>query len=200
MVRTTPLRVVLVCVVAAAVALPAAASGTAIQSIHAADGDETDTPVAGTTVTINGVTNLRPDRNAITVDLEDSEGDIVASTGTDRWGQDGVWSVTIDTSGLEPGEYTVVADDGYDSDIETIRLVSTTPTPSETPTPEPTPTETATPDPTATVSPRPTGTPTGTATSTDTPASTEGNGPGFGVIVAVSALLAVALLAARRND
>ena len=66
-----------------------------------------------------------------------------------------------------------------------------TPTPTPSPTPEPTPTDTAEPTPTDT--PEPTEEPTPTPTTTTT-------GPGFGVIVAVIALLAAALLAARRRD
>jgi PGF-CTERM protein len=74
------------------------------------------------------------------------------------------------------------------------------PTPDETPTPteqEPTPTPTEQePTPTET-EPEPTETETATEEATDTPGQ---DGPGFGIVVSVLALLAAALLAARRNE
>ena len=82
-----------------------------------------------------------------------------------------------------------------------------TPTPTPTATPSPTPTPTATPSPT----PTPTATPSPTPTqaddggdgddggSTPSPTTTDG-GPGFGVAVSLIALLAAALLAARRRE
>jgi PGF-CTERM protein len=63
-------------------------------------------------------------------------------------------------------------------------------------------TTTATPAPTATETPEPTATetPEPTATETPEPTATEGDGPGFGALVVVTALIAAALLAARRDD
>ncbi|WP_276998127.1 PGF-CTERM sorting domain-containing protein, partial [Haloquadratum walsbyi] len=73
--------------------------------------------------------------------------------------------------------------------------------PTPTATPEPTateePTPTATPEPTATEEPTPTATPEPTATST--PETGTGT-PGFGIVVALIALIAAALLAVRRNN
>ncbi|WP_276258307.1 right-handed parallel beta-helix repeat-containing protein [Haloglomus litoreum] len=69
-----------------------------------------------------------------------------------------------------------------------------TPTPTETPTPEPTETSTEAP----TEAPEPTDTPT---EAEETPATTETSGqPGFALVTALLALLAAALLAARRRD
>jgi len=89
------------------------------------------------------------------------------------------------------------------TDSATISVVVDTPvpspTPTETPTPTPTPTSTPEPTPTATPEPTPTATPEPTEEPTPTPTTTT-SGPGFGVVVAVIALLAAALLAARRRD
>ncbi|QLH79981.1 PGF-CTERM sorting domain-containing protein [Halosimplex rubrum] len=93
-----------------------------------------------------------------------------------------------------------------------VSLDSATATPSPTPTPTATPTATPTPTATATPSPTPTPTATPTATPTEAPSdgddggdttpspTTTGDGPGFGVAVSLIALLAAALLTARRRD
>ena len=62
-----------------------------------------------------------------------------------------------------------------------------------------TPTATATPTPTATSTSTPTATPTPTVTSTTEPTTTSTTQPGFGVLVAVVALLGSAVLARRRS-
>lgn len=113
----------------------------------------------------------------------------------------GLYSVTVTGSNIEAGNRTV-----------TVRARGQVATPTPTPTAEPTPTTTATPTPTSTAEPTPTATPTPTptaeptptATPTPTPTSTptatvtEGGGPGFGVVAAALAVLALALLGRRR--
>jgi hypothetical protein len=128
-------------------------------------------------------------------------------------------TVTVDTSGTEPGTYQITVEG---SDIEdgsrtvevTVagsRTATTTPSPTATPsptpspTPDPTPTATptpaSTPSPTATPTPDPTPTPTARSTPTATPAPTgsESAGDGFGGVAAVVALLTAAV-AGRRRD
>jgi PGF-CTERM protein len=134
-------------------------------------------------------------------------------------------SVTVDTSGADPGEYRIVVEgsgieDGRASTTvtvagETERPTATAtarPTPTPTPTSAPTPTATSTPAATATATSTPTVTPTPTPavtttstptvtpteTPTSTPTTTQDDGPGFGPIVALLAVLTVAALTRRR--
>jgi hypothetical protein len=195
MVRVTPLRVVVICGIVAAFAATAAASGTAIRSVQTPDGSDVNAVAVGTTLTVEGTTNLRPDENAIVVELETDPGDIVAVASTTEWGTDGIWTVTVDTTGLDTGAYTLVADDGYGSDVETVRLVRSTPT--KEPTPEPTPTEEPTPEPTP-VTPEP-ATTAAPPTRTATPVTTRGDGSGPGIGVALLATAAGLSLARRRT-
>jgi PGF-CTERM protein len=113
---------------------------------------------------------------------------------------------TVDLGTPAPGAYTVTV---TGSNVEagtgtaTVRVqgavATTTPTPTATPTATPDPTPTRTPSPTATPDPTPPATATATATASPTPfpGTTLGNGPGFGGVVALLALLAVALLGRR---
>jgi len=205
MVRVTPLRVVVICGIVAAFAATAAASGTAIRSVQTPDGSDVNAVAVGTTLTVEGTTNLRPDENAIVVELETDPGDIVAVASTTEWGTDGIWTVTVDTTGLDTGAYTLVADDGYGSDVETVRLVRSTPT--KEPTPEPTPTKEPTPEPTPTEEPTPEPTPVtpepattaAPPTRTATPVTTRGDGSGPGIGVALLATAAGLSLARRRT-
>jgi hypothetical protein len=69
-------------------------------------------PVAvGHTIVVEGRTNLQPSDNTITVELcgEDAS---VGLPFTEEWGQNGQWSVTLDTIDASTGTYTVEADDG----------------------------------------------------------------------------------------
>jgi hypothetical protein len=102
---------------------------------------------------------------------------------TDRWDWDGSWSVTIDTTGLAPGEYTLVADDGDETSFETVRLVraTATPTVTATPTESPTATPTATPTAVPTTTPR--------STPTEAPTTIRSAGPGLTALVAVLAIV-----------
>ena len=122
-------------------------------------------------------------------------------------------SVTVDTSGADPGPYRIsvegsVIEDGRASTTVTVSgAPESTPTPTTTPTPTPTATPTPTPTPAATPppTPTPTATPTPAPTTTPTPTpaatltATEGGGAGFGPVVAVLALLAVAFATRGRN-
>ncbi|WP_299335211.1 HVO_2072 family ArtA-dependent S-layer glycoprotein [Haloplanus sp.] len=151
------------------------------------------------TMVVEGTTNLRPDDNSITVELNTQAGDSVALSTTDEWGYDGQWSLTLELEDIQTGTYDLEADDSFNEDVESVEIVQQrqTATPEPTDTPEPTATDTPEPD-TATDTPEPTATDTPEPdTATATP--TEEGGPGFGAVIAVIALLAAALLATRRD-
>jgi len=148
------------------------------------------------------------DRLDVTVDAPDG----VDLAGNRRITESG-GSVTVDTSGAAPGTYRIAVEgsdveDGRASTEVTVAGGTADPTPTPTatdsPTPTPTPTPTATdsptPTPTATDSPTPTptATPTATPTPTETPVSTGDSGVGFGPVVALLAVLAVAVTAVGR--
>ena len=131
-------------------------------------------------------------------------------------------SVTVDTGNADPGTYRISVEG---SDIEDGRASTTvtvagaaveptatpTPTPTATPTATPAPTATPTPAPAPTVTPTsspestatarltPTATPTATPTPTPAPTPTEGDGAGFGPVVAVLTLLAAAFVGRGRD-
>jgi hypothetical protein len=75
-------------------------------------------------VVVRGLTNRRPDDNTIFVEVTDGPSaaafDLAA---TDSWDTDGVWAVRLDSSGVEPGVYTIQADDGESSDSVRVRLL-----------------------------------------------------------------------------
>lgn len=78
----------------------------------------------GETMVVKGETNRQPDRTSITVAVVEgpSAGQFdVAST--DQWGANGTWTVRFDTEGVEPGTYTVEADDGATTDRVEVQLV-----------------------------------------------------------------------------
>ena len=95
----------------------------------------------------------------------------------------------VSSEGSEDGPYT----SGGQAVTDSARVTVEEATPTPTQTAEPTPTQTAEPTPTQTAEPTP------TQTEPSTPEPTEGDGAGFGVIVALIALIGAALLAARRN-
>ena len=115
---------------------------------------------------------------------------------------DGQFLVTLSFNDTSPGDaYEVVVDDsGPASEISvegTVQPVIRTPT-TDTPAETPVVTSTATPTPTAT--PTATDTPTPATTTTEVPTvRTPTTTPGFGVVAAVVALAAAALLAVRRG-
>ncbi|MEF8869283.1 MAG: BGTF surface domain-containing protein, partial [Haloarculaceae archaeon] len=95
----------------------------------------------------------------------------------------------VSSEGAQDGPYT----SGGEAVVDSAQVTYEEPTPTPTATPEPT--ATATPEPTATATPEP------TATEPSTPEpTTTGDGAGFGVIVALIALIGAALLAVRRNE
>jgi major cell surface glycoprotein (TIGR04216 family) len=168
-------------------------------------------------LTVSGTTNRQPEDNTITVELQNDAGESVALTSTDQWGTDGRWSAELDLTDVEPGNYTVEADDGDNADRANVQVLAEAPaeqtlTMTETTTPaedtatpaEDTaaPTEdTATPAEDTAAPTEDTATPAeDTATPAEDTATTEGQGsPGFGIIATAVALLAAALLALRQR-
>jgi len=170
-------------------------------------------------VKVGGKNVSRNDFEEVTVTAEYNfaeadrlEVDVVGPEGLDYAGNraitTGGGSVTVDTSGGPPGEYTISVEgsdieDGADSTTVTVvgretATAAPTPTATATPTPTPTATETATATPSPTPTPTATPTPAATATPTSSPTGTDADGPGFGALAAALALLAGALLAAGR--
>jgi hypothetical protein len=187
------LLVLFAALVALALVPGAVATGTEIRHVYPAGSPaEGGTPVpVGEPMVVEGVTILQPDENAITVDLRNERGAIVGSAATDEWGRDGVWRVRFGTADLPPGNYTLVAEDGFETAVASVRIVRTTATPTETATA----TTTATATRTRTATPSPTSTPTATPPPSSTP--TEGGAPGFGVAGALLALAGAAVALAR---
>ncbi|WP_239640400.1 DUF7827 domain-containing protein [Halogeometricum pallidum] len=109
-------------------------------------------------------------------------------------------TTTFDTSDIDAGTEFDINVRGGGEDLaneDGIIINVTTPTPSDTPMDTPMTTDTVTDTPTDTATDTPTDTP--TETTTTAPTTTGGSTPGFGVVVAVTALLAAALLATRRD-
>lgn len=167
-------------------------------------------PVEGSgTLTVVGQTNRVADDNTITVELLNSDEQSIAIDSTDEWNTTGTYTVELNLDNVEPGTYTVEADDGDNTDRTSVEVVEnvqepTTPTEPSTPSTPSTPTDPSTP-----MEPS---TPMDTATATSTPADTTdaddeatetatgGSGPGFTAAIALIALVAAALLAVRRNN
>ncbi|WP_255152448.1 hypothetical protein [Halorarius halobius] len=83
----------------------------------------TDSVRVGEPLVVRGTTNRKPDDTFIAVDVVDGPApQAFDSAGTDEWRLDGVWSVEVDTTGVEPGTYVVEADDGDDSDRVTVTV------------------------------------------------------------------------------
>ncbi|MFC6938803.1 BGTF surface domain-containing protein [Salinirubellus sp. GCM10025818] len=155
--------------------------------------------------TINGTTTIAPGSEvSITVR---STGDSPFLLTEDAIVQeDGMFNASFDFTNVSVGQnFTVDASGSYEDDPEVDGVVveAQEETPTPTATPETTETMTATPEETETATPEPsTGTPMPTETATEpaTPSPTQGDGAGFGAIVALVALIGAALLAIRRNE
>jgi surface glycoprotein (TIGR04207 family)/PGF-CTERM protein len=156
--------------------------------------------------TISGTTNLAPGTElTLRVRSVDTQpGFYTTETATVQ--ADGTFSATFDVFSEQSAEDTfrvTVLRSGNDlvqADGVVVESTGTaTPEPTATATPEPT--ATATPEPTATATPEPTATatPMPEDTATPEPDTTTTTTPGFGIAVALVALLAAALLAGRRE-
>ncbi|XGI83633.1 PGF-CTERM sorting domain-containing protein [Halorutilales archaeon Cl-col2-1] len=80
----------------------------------------------GETMMVRGTTNLQPDDNTISVEaVSGSSMNEMPVETTDMWKMEsGVWSVTIDTTGLEPGTYEIESDDGDSTDTVMVEIVA----------------------------------------------------------------------------
>jgi PGF-CTERM protein len=157
--------------------------------------------------TITGTTNIAPGSELdLRIRSDDGVSPSFLKTASPVVQSDGTFSATFDFSEQNVGDsYEIVAaspllDDDTEEDGTVVESVATATPEPDTATPEP---DTATPEP-DTATPEPdTATPepdTDTAMpDTDTPTSTPTSTPGFGVVVALTALLAAALLAVRRD-
>ena len=142
----------------------------------------------GEPLNMSGITN-RYD-TSITVSTISGPVDLPAEIVDVEWptAEEGVFSVTIDTSDAEEGTYVLEADDG-DDNTDTVTVVIGAAAPEPTPTPEPTAEPTAAPTaiPTAVPTAEPTATPTATPT------------PGFEAVFAIAGMLAIAYLVLRKR-
>ncbi|WP_430639055.1 HVO_2072 family ArtA-dependent S-layer glycoprotein [Haloferax volcanii] len=175
-----------------------AESSTSIDSIYpdAAEAAGINPVATGETMVIAGSTNLKPDDNTISIEVTSEDGTSVALEDTDEWNNDGQWMVEIDTTDFETGTFTVEADDGDNTDTVNVEVVSEredTTTSSD----NATDTTTTTDEPTETTT---TAEPTETTTETEETTTTSSNTPGFGIAVALVALVGAALLALRREN
>jgi hypothetical protein len=99
---------------------------TSIDTVRAAGSDATGINAVqpGDTVVVSGVTNRKPDDNTIAVDV--TEGPSFTefpSESTDEWNFTGQWQVQIEVpQTVEPGNYTLEADDGDNTDIVTLQV------------------------------------------------------------------------------
>ncbi|MBC9986813.1 MULTISPECIES: HVO_2072 family ArtA-dependent S-layer glycoprotein [Haloferax] len=175
-----------------------AESSTSIDSIYpdAAEASGINPVATGETMVIAGSTNLKPDDNTISIEVTSEDGTSVALEDTDEWNNDGQWMVEVDTTDFETGTFTVEADDGDNTDTVNVEIVSeredTTTTSSDNATDT-----TTTDEPTETTT---TAEPTETTTETEETTTTSSNTPGFGIAVALVALVGAALLALRREN
>ncbi|MUV59466.1 HVO_2072 family ArtA-dependent S-layer glycoprotein [Halobacterium sp. CBA1126] len=166
---------------------------SALTTIESVSGVE-----SGGTLTVEGQTNRQPDDNTITVELLDSDGDSVMLTSTEEWGMNGQWSVEMSLADVEPGEYTVESDDGETIDRQDVEIVEEV----EETTQEPTTQEPTTQEPTTTeesTTAAPTTTEESAGTTEDTGGESGSGIPGFGMGIALIAVLGAALLALRQN-
>jgi PGF-CTERM protein len=154
--------------------------------------------------TVSGTTNIAPGTElSLRVRSQDGVSPSFLKTADPVVQPDGTFSATFDFSQQNVGdEYDIIVQDPIRSEdteeegqvVGAVATDTATPEPdTDTATPEP---DTATPEP-DTATPEPdTATP---EPDTDTPTSTPTSTPGFGVVVALTALLAAALLAVRRD-
>jgi hypothetical protein len=164
---------------------------------------ENKTVTVNETVFLSGLTNLQPDDHAVIVDVLNDDFERVATATADRWEMDGVWTVELNTTGLEPGRYTVEATAAGTTDRIELRISEPLPqqTVDKTETPIRTTAETAT---ERSQIDSPTLTPTSTALVTEKQATqtpivgpsetpTEGTGAGFGMSTVLATLMLMLL-------
>ncbi|MDL0132449.1 HVO_2072 family ArtA-dependent S-layer glycoprotein [Halobacterium salinarum] len=169
-----------------------------LTTIEATEGGE-----AGGSLTVMGTTNRKADDNTITVELLQGDASIEINS-TDEWNSDGQWSVDVPLSNVEPGNYTVEADDGDNTDRQNVEIVEELEEPDQTTVDQPENNQTMTTTMTETTTETTTEMTTTQENTTEngsegTDDESSGSIPGFGVGVALVAVLGAALLALRQN-
>lgn len=156
--------------------------------------------VAGDGLLVRGTTNRKAGDTAISVEVTEGHSADEFEVGTtSEWGALGVWSVTLNVTNVDPGNYTVEADDGDSTDTVEFRVVTRNGSTRRALAP---PNGTAT-NRTATPGDDTTGdetdtrpSPTGVGTTSET--TTDGSAPGLGALAPLVALCVFAALLARR--
>jgi major cell surface glycoprotein (TIGR04216 family) len=122
---------------------------TTISKVYLEGGTPSDTDVISPreSIVVEGVTNRKPDDNVIDIDVLNVSGGEVTipedgtsmysynyslpesdnyttgtAVGAGQWETDGEWQVTLNTSSLEPGTYTIESDDGDNTDQAEIEI------------------------------------------------------------------------------
>lgn len=141
--------------------------------------------------------------DVITVDVLNSDFERVAAAIADHWGTDGIWTVEVNTTGLEPDTYTIETTAADATDRVELRVIESTPqliiNETETPVQLTAETQSSTvqaTEPTATPTPLTSATEeqaTAPGTVADTETSTEATGAGFNITTAVVALMLIFL-------
>ena len=190
-----------------------APASVSITAVGPADNDtDVERPTIGATIrpnettVVRGETNLRPDDNAVLVELRTENGTVLAANATDQWGTDGAWSTTLNTSGLVPDTYVLEVEaadstDRVDVEVTTAGDQPTTTTGNQS---------------TATAAETNTSTaddgvadPVGVNESTDANAlsnesadaeESDASAPGFGSLIAVVAILVLGAVASMRRE
>jgi len=209
-----------------------APASVSITAVGPADNDtDVERPTTGATIrpnettVVRGETNLRPDDNAILVELRTKNGTVVAVNATDEWGTDGAWSTILNTSGLAPDTYVLEVEaadstDRVDVQVTAAEDQSTTTTENQsTTTTENQSTTTQAENQSTTTQAETNATTTDSGAtdpagenetaSTDEDAVTDGtttsgesdaSAPGFGSLIAVVAILALGAVASMRRE
>lgn len=78
----------------------------------------------GDTLVVQGLTNRKPGDNTLFVEVvEGPTAGAFDLAATRTWGTDGVWQVELDAVGVEPGVYTIEAEDGDFTDSFEVRIL-----------------------------------------------------------------------------
>jgi len=192
-----------------------APASVSITAVGPADNDtDVERPTTGATIrpnettVVRGETNLRPDDNAVLVELRTKNGTVVAVNATDEWGTDGAWSTILNTSGLAPDTYVLEVEaadstDRVDVEVTAAENQSTTTTENQSTTTQAetnaTTTDSEATDPAGeneTARTDADAVTDGTTTSGESDASA----PGFGSLIAVVAILALGAVASMRRE
>ena len=199
-----------------------APASVSITAVGPADNDtDVERPTIGATIrpnettVVRGETNLRPDDNAVLVELRTENGTVLAANATDQWGTDGAWSTTLNTSGLVPDTYVLEVEAADSTDRVDVEVTTAGDQPTTTTGNQSTATVAGNQS-TATAAETNTSTaddgvadPVGVNESTDANAlsnesadaeESDASAPGFGSLIAVVAILVLGAVASMRRE